>query len=165
MAKSYYYREDYYYDGNAVRRYQAEAEPSYEPEVERPERKRQTDPERQKRIQKNRERHEAVDLKFTAVIAVCMGFILLCGAGYLQEKARITSTQNKISSLQSELALITNQNVAKEEQLKSSVDLKSVYEKAVKKLGMKYADADHTVLYDSADPDYVRQYRSIPEDK
>ncbi|MCR4715801.1 MAG: hypothetical protein K5656_01340 [Lachnospiraceae bacterium] len=156
------YFNEYYEEGSALRKVQ----PAYEPEVERPEVERpKVDPKRQERIRKNRERYNVIDLKYTLLVACSVAIIMAACVGYLRVQASIASTRVEISSLQKEYQEITNENIAKSEVLNASVDLDSIYNRASKELGMKYADANHTILYQSSDPDYVRQFQDIPASK
>ena len=80
-------------------------------------------------------------------------------------QAQISEQRMSIAAMQTELSQLANENVAQEEQLNSSVNLNEIYTKASKEFGMKYADSNHIILYESADPDYVRQYQDIPDNK
>lgn len=167
MAQLREYR-DYnynYIEGNAVRQLQ----PAYEPEIERPQRpkepERKVDPKVEQRRRKRLAKDTVIDFKYTMLVAcVCLTSLFSC-AGFLQMQAQISDQRTSIAAMQTELSQLTNENVAKEEQLNSSVNLNEIYTKASKEFGMKYADSKHIVLYESADPDYVRQYQDIPESK
>lgn len=163
MADNRRYDNYTYVDGNTVRK----LNPAYEPQIERPQPKRepQRDPEKEARIRRNRERNNVIDFKYTLVIACACMIIFASCVGYLRVQAQITSQKTTISTLQTELDQLQNENVAKEEQLNSTVDLNAIYKRASEDLGMKYADSNHTILYESSDPDYVRQYQDIPDNK
>jgi cell division protein FtsL len=156
-----YHNDNYdYVDGNTVRK----LNPAYEPQ-RTPERKPEIDPARREQIRRKREKANVIDGKYTVVIACACLVVFAACVGYLRTQAQINSQQAEIASLQTELNQLNNENVAKEEQLNSSVDLNAIYTTASKKLGMKYADSQHTILYESSDPDYVRQYQDIPDNK
>ena len=158
-------RRDYdynYIEGNAVRKLQ----PAYEPEIERPERpERKVNPKVEERRRKRLAKDAVIDFRFTMLVGcVCLTSLFSC-AGFLQMQAQISEQRMSIAAMQTELSQLTNENVAQEEQLNSSVNLNEIYTKASKEFGMKYADSNHIILYESADPDYVRQYQDIPENK
>ena len=164
MADARRYRTyDYnYIEGNAVRK----LEPAYEPERERPaEPQRKVDPERERRLRQRRKKQNVIDFKFMLVISISCVCVLMSTVSYLEKKSEITSRRSAIVAAQTELSQIVNENVAKEEKLNSMVDLSQIYAKASSEFGMKYADSQHTILYESSDPDYVRQYQDIPESK
>ncbi len=153
------YFDEYYEEGSALRKVQ----PLYEPEttspyVEEP----KIDTRREERIRKNREKYNVIDLKYTVLI-MCASVILLSACvGYLKVQAAIATKRVEIAGLEQELSEVTNENIAKREMLYSSVDLDTIYNRASKDLGMKYADSNHTIIYKSSNPDYVRQYKDIP---
>ena len=153
------YVNEYYEEGSALRK----VAPLYQPEVERPEVEQpQVDPRRQEQVRKNREKYNIIDLKYT-ILMMCASVILLSACvGYLKVQASIATKRVEIAGLQQELSEVTNENIAKREMLYSSVDLGTIYSRASKDLGMKYADSNHTIIYQSSDPDYVRQYKDIP---
>lgn len=163
MADYRRYQNYNYVDGNTVRK----LNPAYEPQIERPQPKRepQRDPAKEAQIRRNRQKSNVIDFKYTLVVACACVLILASCVGYLKVQAQITSQKATISTLQTELDQLQNENVAKEEQLNSRVDLNEIYKKASSDLGMKYADSNHTILYESSDPDYVRQYQDIPDNK
>lgn len=152
-----------YVDGSTVRKLQ----PQYQPEPQRRERPEPSkrDLQREETIRRKREKFHVIDFKY-AVVIVCACALITCFAlQYLQVQSQITSQKNEIVSMQKELEQLNNENVAKEEELNSSVDLNKIYQVASVKLGMKYADSAHTIVYESANPDYVKQYHDIPKDK
>ena len=162
MPSSRKYDTYNYIQGNAARKLQ----PAYEPERRRrPETEPKRDTRREEQIRRNREKNNVIDLKYTLVIACACMLIFGSCVSYLKVQAQITAQKSTISSLQTELNQLKNENVAKEEELNSSVDLSAIYKTASEKLGMKYADASHTILYESANPDYVKQYQNIPSNK
>lgn len=158
------YNQNYsYIEGNAVRK----LAPSYEPDVQVPERKVEPkrDPQKEAQIRRNREKNNVIDFKYTVLITCACLLVFAACVGYLQMQAQISAQKSNIREMQSQLNQITNENVALEEQLNSSVDLNAIYKQATSELGMKYADSKHTILYASSNPDYVRQYKDIPSNK
>ncbi len=156
-----YYDYNYIEDGNTVRK----LAPEYEPQPKRQRQEPLRDPAREAEIRKKRAKHNVIDFKYSLVISCVCVVVLASCIGYIREQANINAHKTSIAALQSELDRINNENVAKEEALNSSVDLDAIYQRASKKLGMKYADSNHTILYESSNPDYVRQYQDIPDNK
>lgn len=162
MANGSRYNDYSYIQGNAARQLQ----PAYEPERRQvPEVEPKRDRRREEQIRRNREKSNVIDFKYSVIIVCACVMIFASCISYLKVQAQISAQKTEIASLQTTLNQLTNENVAKEELLNSSVDLSAIYQTASEKLGMQYADASHTILYESADPDYVKQYQNIPDSK
>lgn len=150
------YREQYVY-GNTVR----------QPE-ELPVRKTRSHDEKHKKssrqVRKNRNR--ALDMNpqyviFLTCAAICA--VLVC-VSYMRLQFEIVSRSENITSLQRELADLTEQNDTAYHALFDSVNLEELRETAINDLGMVYASEGQVVEYESPTSGYVKQHNDIPSD-
>lgn len=99
----------------------------------------------------------AVFLASAAVIAVVICFL------YLSLQAETVRRSENITALQKELAGLTEKNDAAFQAAEDSIDLQTVWDRAVNELGMVYAAQGRVVPYKNPTNDCVKQYNDIPE--
>lgn len=151
------YVRDTYEDGSAVRRL------SYLPEeeegIELPKRKvsRQTHRNRQRATQMGRGY-----VLFLAV--VCVATVFVC-VNFLKLKAQITTQNETVVSLETKLSKLKADNNAYYNTVMASVNMDTIKEAALNRLGLKYADESQVQYYDTKGNDYVRQYADVPGTK
>ena len=130
----------------------------------RPEREvlRQPQKKTSARVRENRRRALAVDRGYVGFLmimsAICVGMCIY----YLQLCSLATSQLETNSKLESELTTLKSENDALYENITNSVDLSAVREYAMNELGMKYADEDQIIWYNTEGSEYVRQYQEVP---
>lgn len=149
--------EMYYVEGNAVRKINT----APEREV-RPERKK----ERQvnERIQKNAKRSKAFDLSYTLVLLGATTMLFVSCFSMLTLKADVMEQKREIAALEKNLAELTDTNNETSKRLDSSVDLTKIYAVATKELGMIYPKNGQVVSYEATNPDYVKQFKDVPNE-
>lgn len=151
------YVRDTYEDGSAVRRL------SYLPEeeegIELPKRKvsRQTHQNRRRATQMGRGY-----VLFLA--AICVATVFVC-VNFLKLKAQITTQNETVVSLETKLSKLEADNDAYYNTVMASVNMDTIKEAALNRLGLKYADESQVQYYDTKGNSYVRQYTDVPETK
>lgn len=151
------YLEDTYEDGSAVRK--LSALPKEEESVELPQRKvsRQTHRNRQRATQMSRGY-----VFFLA--AVCVATVLVC-VNFLQLKVQLTTQNEAIVAAESKLSELKADNDAYYNTVMASVNMDTVKEAALNRLGLKYPDESQVQYYDTKGNSYVRQYAEVPDVK
>lgn len=146
--------EQYYYEGNTVRKIQAIPE-------EEPERK-QHRKQVSTRTSRNRSRATMVNggyVFFLAVVSVATLFICV---NYLKLKSDVTAQTKVIASKESTLSELRADNDALYNTVLASEDLEYIKNVAMNRLGMKYPGEDQIYEFNTAGNSYVRQYKDIP---
>ena len=147
-----------YEDGNAVR--QIYAVPEQEPE-----RRQAPKPQISTQVRRNRVRARSMSVGYVMFLAaVCVGTLFLC-VNYLQMKATLTTQNETIASMESQLNKLQADNDAYYNQVMASVTLEDVKDAALNRLGMHYATASQIQYYDTTENSYVRQYQDVPSTK
>jgi len=172
-------RDMYYIDGSTVRKrdYYYGAEPERRrPEPERkvrpqkpmsPERRRAIEREKahKRKMQKKAAESVAFNFRYT-VFLVTMAVIMVVSCGFmLMMQQKINRQKKEVRQLQSELQVINEDNIAYADSLTNMYTVDDIYTIATKQLGMVYAKKGQIVYYDSANEDYVNQYKDVPETK
>ncbi len=98
---------------------------------------------------------------FLAITVICTVFVCV---QYLRLKETVTNQINTNESLASRLVTLKSENDALLESVNNSIDWAYIRDTAINELGMKYADQDQIVWYNSDDSRYVRQYEDVPAD-
>ncbi len=81
---------------------------------------------------------------------------------FLQKQALNTSYRNQVATQETKLADLKERNDAAYESALKSVDLETIRNIAINKLGMVYAGEEQVKTYDDKSSDYVRQYSDVP---
>lgn len=162
-----------YVDGNVVRRLQEiPAKPYQAPGAQTARRVRENKPaaaakprQLSREAQRNREKAQSMGRGFVAFLAVVSVAVLFCCVNYLQLKSELTGKMQTVTSLESELSQIKEDNNAYESQVTSDVDLNTIKKLAIGRLGMNYPKDDQKKTYTMPSNSYVRQYQDVPETK
>lgn len=156
LEPRYYDQTQYYTEGNAARKLNTVPE-----RVERPERQK----ERQvnERIDRNRNRAKAFDLKYTIALTLATVFLFASCIDMLTMQANITEQRRQIAMLESNLNDLTDANNETSKRLESSVNLPKIYEVATSELGMVYPKNGQVRTYEASNPDYVKQFKDVPQ--
>ncbi len=143
-----------YIDGSAARQLVA-PERDYRDyrEKEQPQIKERTVPVRRKKTSL---------LSVIMLLAAIMGSLYLC-VEYVRVYSDITAMNKEIVALQSDIKELEELNADAYSNIDASVDLRKVYKKATKELGMVPADKNQVYTYDNKKSDRVIQYSTIPE--
>lgn len=145
----------YYIEGNTARKLNTAPE-----RVERPVREERRVNER---ISRNTRRARAFDLKYTMALTVATVFLFVSCVNMLTLQADITEQRREIATLERNLESLIDTNNETGKRLESSVDLTKVYDTAIKELGMVYPKNGQIVSYEATNPDYVKQFKDVPE--
>lgn len=148
-------QENIYVYGSAVR--MPETVPDNVPEG-RPEQKRERD--RRKRIAR---RAMWANFTYGIFLAVAVVIVVAACAGYLSLRSEALRRSENISSLQTELAELTEQNDTAYQAAEDSVNLEAIRNRAVHELGMIHSSQGQVVEYEKITGDMVKQYDDIPE--
>lgn len=167
-------RSMYYIDGSAVRKMEAvpdrervpasrpDRRPSARPNV-RPEERTGRRPEVKRRISQKADRALAFNARYTVFVASAVFIMVAACIAMLYMETRISNQQNNINNLETELEAIQNDNAAYKMTLDNMYTIDDIYDIATNELGMVYAKKGQIIYYDSADEDYVKQYKDVPE--
>ena len=79
-------------------------------------------------------------------------------------QADITEQRRQIATLESNLESLVDTNNETSKRLESSVDIREIYDTATKELGMVYPQNGQVVSYEASNPDYVKQFKDVPEE-
>lgn len=156
-----YYRGQSYISGNAVRKLDEV------PQRQVPGRNRKEQPQRARRAvsvstQKNRIKATQMSRGYVLFLALISIITLFLCVSYLQRRAELTSKLQLVARQESELSTLKADNDALYNTVMASVDLESVKNTAINKLGMQYPTEEQIVTYDTAGNSYVRQYQDVP---
>ncbi len=140
-------RNDYYVDGNTVRRVREFEEPQRRPAPRH----------------RTRRRPSSIGRGYVIMLA-CAGLItLICCLGYLSAESAVQTKMNSIEALEVKLENQKAKNDELQTKINTSVDLSHIYQVATQELGMVYANPDQILLYDKTESEYVRQNNEIPK--
>lgn len=152
-----YEKNEYYIEGNAARQLNTIPERVDQP-MRQPKQKRPVN----EKINKNRNRAKAFDLRYTIALTVATVFLFASCINMLTMQADITEQRRQIAVLESNLNELTDANDETSKRLESSVDLPEIYEVATAELGMVYPKTGQVVSYEASNPDYVKQFKDVP---
>ncbi len=152
------YQREYYIEGNTARKLSTAPQ-----RVNRPERREQKERQVNERVRRNTNRAKAFDLKYTLALVTATVFLFASCISMLSLQADITEQKRQIAVLESNLNEMTDTNNETSKRLESSVDLTKVYDVATKELGMVYPKTGQVISYEATNPDYVKQYKDVPE--
>lgn len=147
-----------YIDGNTVRKPQTRPVPERTKTERQPERRKKTSA----RTKRNRARALQMNFGYVAFLALAGVMTLFVCVNYLKLQAQNTTFRNQTASLESQLADLKQQNDAAYENALTSVNLDTIRDIAINKLGMVYAGEEQVKTYDDKSSDYVRQYEDVP---
>ena len=164
-------RRQFYVYGSAVQ--QAEALPKRRPETHR--RKAPQHVSRQVVRNRNRamninpayaDRNRAMNINpayavFLVAAAFCAVFLCVM---YLRLQSEVVNHSENLTTLQEDLANLTEANNTAYNAAEDSVNLEEVRDKAMNEMGMVYESQGNVIEYESPASGYVKQYDSIPED-
>ncbi len=151
-------REQYYVDGNTVRKLNTAPKqvPQRVPSAQ-PQKKVST------RTRRNQSRALSIQKGQALFLGIATALTLAACVYMLNLQATITSQNKNITALEEKLNLIVDNNEATASRLDGQVNLSEIYRIATEELGMVYAVKGQILLYEESNPDYVRQYKDVPE--
>lgn len=102
------------------------------------------------------------DIFSIVLILFTFAAVMVVGIIYLNLNFQSTYLSKSVVKLQSEVVELQKSNAATEEQLEDGVNLKAIYKKATKELGMKPIRQSQIVTYQRRTSNEIRQYGEIP---
>ena len=151
-----YTAEDYYFDGNTVRK-------SLELiETVRPLKKRKK--QETELVEQPKTHPHTLSLGFVLFLMLMLAVLMAGCIYYLGLRNDLTEHQSRITELESELSSLRTKNDEEYDRIMGSVDMEEVKRIAMDDLGMTYPGADQVVGISGTGGDYVRQYKDIPRD-
>ena len=153
----------YYINGNAVRQLE-EAAPVRKPqrtrrELEEVRRKKK----RRKAARRNQERALSMNRAFVTFLTGCVAASAFVAVSLIQIRSNVTQQMKEVAALESQVADMKADNDARYKEITTSMDLNSIKDAAINRLGMKYASQDQIVYYSVDNNNYMDQYNEIPE--
>ena len=103
-----------------------------------------------------------VHLRDVIFLGIAGMIVVVSCINYLQKQALNTSYRNQVATQEAKLADLKERNDAAYESALKSVDLETIRNIAINKLGMVYAGEEQVKTYDDKSSDYVRQYSDVP---
>lgn len=162
MEKEKRRKNDYYVDGNTVRR--AEAAPDYRQRRQERINEEEKAKERRRRrmVRREQERTLRVGRSYLTFLTMVMIVFGVFAGTYIKIQSDVTSRMDTVSNLESQIADLKAENDEAYKRLSTSVDLESVKKTALEELGMSYVKESQIVYYSVGDDDYMNQYGDIP---
>lgn len=153
----YYYRTEVTWEeGNTVRKLVPEEEILPEEPAGRPERRVS------ERTRRNRARARSMSAAYVLFLsALCICSVFFC-LHYLQLRSELTTQNETIASMESELSQLRADNDAYYKAAQASLSMDDVKETAEKN-GLDYATQSQIRYYNADDESYVRQYADVPD--
>ena len=163
MEKEKRRKNDYYVDGNTVRR--AEAAPDYRQRRQERINEEEEAKERRRRrmVRREQERTLRVGRSYLTFLTMVMIVFGVFAGTYIKIQSDVTSRMDTVSNLESQIADLKADNDEAYKRIRMSVDLDSVREKALNELGMSYAKESQIIYYTVENDDFMNQYSEIPQ--
>lgn len=117
----------------------------------------------QERRERNKRRQPKPRLDKTAVFLTCITFaaVMAVGIFYIRLQFQSTYLSKSVVELESKVVEMEKTNKAALTELENTMDLREIYKKATKELGMKAASEDQIYTYESKKSTQIRQHSEI----
>lgn len=151
-------RQNYYVDGNAVRRLEEEPQ-------ERIRRRQEEEQKKQRhRYAARRNQERALYLNLGYVIFCSLAVLLTCGVcvAYIYLQSDVTGRTKSISRLESRISELRASNDEILKRIEMSVDLNEIGRQAML-FGMKYPEEGQIFSYTVKDDDFMDQFSDVPK--
>lgn len=103
-----------------------------------------------------------IDVFSVLLVMISFVSVMVIGIIYLNLNFQSTYLSKSVVHLQSEVVEMQKNNAALVEELEDSINLKEIYKKATKKLGMKPMKGSQIRTYQRKHSSEIRQYGTIP---
>lgn len=155
-------RNEFYIDGNTVRR--LEAAPDNRRELERRrEEERQEELRRRKRVaRRNQEKALCMNRGYVAFLTMVVVIFGMFMGIYIKLQSDITSRMKSIAKLESQITELKADNDAIQKRINIGTDINMVKDIAINQYGMTYAAPEQIIYYTVDKEDYMNQYNDIP---
>lgn len=156
-------KKSYYINGNTVRQLEQPV-PQRRPqktrrEIEEARRKKN----RRNAARRNRERALEMNRAYVTFLTGCLIASAFVAVTLIQIRSNVTQQMKEVAALESQVADLRAENDARYKEITTSLDLTSIKEQAMTRLGMKYASQEQIVYYTVDNSNYMDQYNDIPE--
>lgn len=160
--KEHIYNE-YYVDGNTVRRVQPDQDGFSVPDRRQQE---EVERRREKRTRTSRKADKelsSVSKGACLVLIVSIALTLIVCIDYINTQASLSVLNGDIIQMEKDLSNLKEENKIGREQLNANLDLDRIYNIAVAEYGMVRPSDGQIIYFDSTLSDFVKQYKEIPE--
>jgi cell division protein FtsL len=107
---------------------------------------------------------DIIPVAYVFLVAAACVCILLFSVMYIHAKTEMTSLTKSVSSLQTSLESIRQENQDLQNEISTCTSLDTIRDKAINELGMVAAEDSQVIYYDQSDSEYVRQKEDIPNE-
>ncbi len=151
----------YVVEGSVVRRVNEAPARRVSPEM-KPPRKNKNENKRQS-VPASLDRALAFNLKYTIFVVASVCIMIAACVVMLYMETRVSELKRSINGLEAQLEEAQTDNAAYKSSIEGMYTLDEIYDVATNELGMVYARSGQIIYYESANEDYVKQYRDVPE--
>ncbi len=151
----------YVVEGSVVRRVNEAPARRVRPEM-KPPRKNKNENKRQS-VPASLDRALAFNLKYTIFVVASVCIMIAACVVMLYMETRVSELKRSINGLEAQLEEAQTDNAAYKSSIEGMYTLDEIYDVATNELGMVYARSGQIIYYESANEDYVKQYRDVPE--
>ena len=163
-AENFNVRDMYVLDGSTIRKRQTAPKPEQNPEPKK-KKKKKVESYTHSRAAAYAERSLYFDGTYVKVLAFAFVVMIACCVMMVRVQSRVTEQQMYIEDMQDRIQDLQTANAAQEEKIRDKYSLTYVYDVATNRLGMVYSQKGQVLYYDSANEDYVKQLKDVPEAK
>lgn len=151
------YKRTAYVSGNTVKKLYIQ-QPVQQPDVEG-----RDELDRRARKRQNAKIRRANKLNFLYTVGVSLVVATIFGIcyQYLNLQTTVKNNANEVSKLEAQYNSLKMSNDEMEQQINAGIDLDAIFDMAVNELGMVYPNRSQVVDYESAESEYVKQYKDI----
>ncbi len=155
-------RDDFYVDGNTVRRLQAAPDTRRELERRREQERQEEQRRRRRTARRNQEHALRMSRGYVAFLTMAVVLAGIFSGAYIKLQSDITNRMSSIASLESQITEVRADNDAIEKRINTNTNLDTVKDIAMNQLGMTYASPEQIIYYSVDKEDYMNQYSDIP---
>ena len=161
-----YLYDEYYTEGNAIRKARPDSDVYENPLREERRRQRQeTERRKSKRTsKKSRKELSSVSMASCAILVIAIAITLFTCIDYIKIQAEVVLLNKNIIQSEQELSNLRDENRIYKGQLDASMDLNEIYDIATKELGMVVPNDEQVIYFESIKSGFVKQYEEIPAD-
>lgn len=161
-----YLYNDYYTEGNTIRKPRRDSDIYENPRREEQRRQRQEIERRKsKRTSKKSQKElSSVSMASCAILVIAIAITLFTCIDYIKIQAEVALLDKNIIQNEQELSNLRDENRIYKAQLDANMDLNEIYNVATKELGMVVPSDDQVIYFESTKNGFVKQYEEIPTD-
>ncbi len=116
-------------------------------------------------IESTKKSRSSINKSFVFFLSIVSIFDVIFCVDFIHTRAELTKKINDVAKLETELMTLKSDNDAYEASIKGNVNINTVKNIAINKLGMKYPDTNQVMYYKkSSKCNRFMQYQDIPQD-